>query len=362
MIFVKFLHQAALVAVAMAVGALANAQAADPAVPITAITAQKIAAGVVSAVEQNYVFPDRASAIAQVIRGKMASGSYASIRTAQELTQQLETDLRSVNGDKHLIVSFSATPTNALPISAPADDATELERRFASYGNNGFVKAERLEGNIGYLDISGFLKPDTLREVTTAAFGFIADTSALIIDMRRNGGGWPAGVAWVSSYLFHDRVHLNDLRHREADRTEEFWTTPEVPGRKYADRPVYVLTSKSTFSGGEEFAYNLQALKRAVVVGETTRGGAHPVKPFRLDDHFQVWVPFARAVNPLTRGNWEGRGVQPDVEVPADKALATAYLAALRAARANEQDALISADQDRAIAAALSSASTANPQ
>ncbi|MFM9925525.1 S41 family peptidase [Variovorax sp. H27-G14] len=352
MIVKKNSFPALLLMAALAVGGIAHAQIADPPVPIDASAVRKIASDVAAAVEQNYVFPDRAFEMAKLIRGKLEAGSYAAIGTSQDLRQQLEADLRSVNGDKHLAVFFNAVPN---PIPSSTEETTEQERRFNSYANNGFVKAERLEGNVGYIDIRGFSKPEFLKDATAAAFGFVGDTAALIIDMRQNGGGWPAGVAWITSYLFTDRVHLNDLQHREGNRIEEFWTTADAPGRKYADRPVYVLTSKNTFSAGEEFTYNLQALKRAVVVGEATGGGAHPVKPFQLNDHFQVWIPFARSVNPVTKQNWEGRGVAPDVNVAAEKALDTAYLAALKAARAKEKNALIAADQDRAIATVLSS-------
>lgn len=132
-------------------------------------------------------------------------------------------------------------------------------------------------------------------------------------------------VAYVSSYLFDRRTHLNDLYTRSTGETRAFWTRDRVPGRRFGGaRPVYVLTSARTFSGAEEFAYNLQALKRATLVGEVTGGGAHPVRGRRIDAHFLIGVPFARAVNPVTRTNWEGVGVAPDVRVPAGEALARA--------------------------------------
>jgi C-terminal processing protease CtpA/Prc len=139
-------------------------------------------------------------------------------------------------------------------------------------------------------------------------------------------------VALICSYLFpgHERVHLNDLYWREGDRTEQFYTLPYVPGRRYLDKEVYVLTSKRTFSGAEEFTYNLKNLKRATIVGEATGGGAHPGGTRRVTDHFAVWVPGGRAINPITKTNWEGTGVTPDVAVPADQALATAHLMALK--------------------------------
>jgi C-terminal processing protease CtpA/Prc len=147
----------------------------------------------------------------------------------------------------------------------------------------------------------------------------------LIIDLRDNGGGRPDMVAYLSSYLFDSRTHLNDLWTRRTDKTEEFWTRDTIPGRRFGGvKPVYVLTSAQTFSGGEEFTYNLKNLKRATIVGETTGGGAHPVSGHRIDEHFRIDVPFARAINPITHTNWEGVGVTPDVVVPAKDALDTA--------------------------------------
>jgi C-terminal processing protease CtpA/Prc len=154
---------------------------------------------------------------------------------------------------------------------------------------------------------------------------FLAGTRALIIDLRENGGGSPAMVALVTSYLFDRRTHLNDLWTRATNKTEEFWTRDSVAGRRFGgEKPVYVLTSSNTFSGGEEFTNNLKVLKRATIVGETTGGGAHPVRSRRIDDHFFIGVPFARAINPITRTNWEGVGVEPDTKVPAAAALETA--------------------------------------
>jgi len=128
-------------------------------------------------------------------------------------------------------------------------------------------------------------------------------------------------VAGISSYLFAEPTHLNDLYNRKEDKTTEYWTLRDVPGPRFADKPVFVLTSKRTFSGAEEFAYNLKNLKRATIIGETTGGGAHPVSGHRIDDHFMIGVPFARAINPISKTNWEGTGVEPDIKVPASEAL-----------------------------------------
>ena len=204
-------------------------------------------------------------------------------------------------------------------------------RRFCGVINGGFEKVERLDGNVGLLKFNGFLPPEFAGDTAVAAMNFLASSDALIVDLRENGGGDPAMVALICSYLFGaEPVHLNDLYFRPANETHQYWTLSFVPGKHYGEKPVYVLTSRNTFSGAEEFTYNLKTRKRATIVGETTGGGANPGGPERIDDHFQVFVPSGRAINPVTKINWEGTGVTPDVAVPADQAFHTAYLRALK--------------------------------
>jgi C-terminal processing protease CtpA/Prc len=154
---------------------------------------------------------------------------------------------------------------------------------------------------------------------------FVANSDALIVDLRDNGGGDPKMVQYLCSYLFSKPTHINDLWERKSGKTEEYWTSATVPGKRFGDdKPVFVLTSKRTFSGAEEYTYDVKNQKRATVVGETTGGGAHPVSGHRADEHFMIGVPGARAINPVTHTNWEGTGVEPDVKVPAADALTTA--------------------------------------
>jgi C-terminal processing protease CtpA/Prc len=165
------------------------------------------------------------------------------------------------------------------------------------------------------------MDPEICGPTVAAAMNFLAHVDALVIDLRANGGGDPKMVAYISSHLFAEPTHLNDLYNRKEDKTTEYWTLRDVPGARLADKPVFVLTSKRTFSGAEEFAYNLKNLKRATIIGETTGGGAHPVSGHRIDDHFIIGVPDARAINPISKTNWEGTGVEPDIKVPASEAL-----------------------------------------
>jgi hypothetical protein len=172
---------------------------------------------------------------------------------------------------------------------------------------------------------------------------FVANTDAMIFDMRRNGGGNPEMVRFICSYLFKEPTHLNTLCWRENDRRVEFWTITDLPGPSLADVPAFVLTSGYTFSGAEEFTYDLKTRRRATIVGETTGGGANPGGTFPLNDRFNAFIPTGRAVNPVTGTSWEGVGVEPDVACAADAALDTALGLAREAAeahrRAREQEA-----------------------
>jgi C-terminal processing protease CtpA/Prc len=263
-----------------------------------------------AALDRSYVFPELAPRMAQHVRAREKAGEYAALTGGREFARALTAHLQEVSRDKHLRVIVG-------------DEGSFRARTQPADGKHGIEKVERLPGNVGYLELRGFhgTTPEASAAMS-AAMSSLADADVLIFDLRRNGGGSPQMVALVSSYLFDRPVHLNSLYWRERDRTDEFWTTREVAGSRFGERkPVYVLTSKRTFSGAEEFSYNLKALKRATLVGETTGGGAHPGALRRLNDRFAIFVPTGRAINPITKGNWEGTGVAPDVEVAADQAL-----------------------------------------
>ena len=304
----------------------------------------------VKALNENYIFPEVAKKMEQVVRERMKRKEYDNITSAEKFAGMLTTHFQEVSRDKHLRVRYS----HEIVQNYGQQQASPEQRTWASVRNFGFEKVERLDGNIGYLELRGFMSAEMAGETAAAAMSFLANTDALIIDLRRNGGGQPQMVALLSSYLFDKPTHLNDIYFRSDNRTEEFWTHETVAGKRYGQsKPVYVLTSSYTFSGAEEFSYNLKNLKRATIIGETTGGGAHPVRPHRLNDHFLISVPFARAINPITKINWEGTGVKPDIETPANQALKVAQLAALKKVaektpeqpRANELQNVIAATQ-----------------
>lgn len=279
----------------------------------------------------SYVFSDVAKKLETDIRARLKNKEYDNSTSAKEFAEKLTNDLQSVSHDKHMRVRFSEKP---IPVREKQSEPTEVEKaefsEMMKINNYGFEQAEWMPGNIGYIKFRGFFDPEMGAETVATAMNFVHNTDALIFDLRQNGGGDPAMVALICSYLFGEKpVHLNDLYWREGNKTEEFWTNPKVSGKKYGDKDIYVLTSNRTFSGAEEFSNNLKVLKRGTIVGETTGGGANPGGMFRLNDHFGIFIPTGRAINPITKTNWEGTGVEPDVKVPQEIALKTAYLLAL---------------------------------
>jgi C-terminal processing protease CtpA/Prc len=289
---------------------------------------------------ESYVFPETAKKMETDIRSRAKNKEYDSITSAKAFAVKLTEDLQSVSKDKHLRVRYSY---NIIPVRKDRSEPTAEEKAeftlFNKRTNFGFEKVERLQGNVGYIDLRGFFEPEAGAETVAAAMNFVTNTDALIFDLRQNGGGDPEMVRVICSYLFGNKaVHLNDLYWRKGNKTDEFWTTPTVLGKKYVGKDVYLLTSNRTFSGAEEFSYNLKNLKRATIVGETTGGGANPGGMVRLEDHFGVFVPTGRAINPITKTNWEGTGVEPDIKVPKEQALKTAYLIALNKSLENTKD------------------------
>lgn len=282
---------------------------------------------VIRRLEAHYVFPAVAAKLAGVLRGRLGEGAYAGLGDA-EFATLVTADLQSVNGDKHLRLRHHVDPVAEDGDAATASAEHRLEAALEGFG---IAEVRRLPGNVGYLDTTMLYGPELAGPVITAAMTLLAPADALLLDVRRNRGGHPATSALLQSYLVDQQVHYLDIYEREGDRTTQMWTLPYVPGPRFGGtKPIWVLTSSQTFSGGEDLAFSLQRQGRAKTVGETTRGGAHPREQYKVDTYLDVTVSIARSFDPETGENWEGVGVRPDIAVDADRAFDTAYALALR--------------------------------
>lgn len=336
---------------------LSGLLAQKPVAPSTLDSATRVAVinGAIEHMQSAYIFADVAEKMAADLRTRLANKEYDAVVDPKAFAETLTRDLQSVSHDKHLRIIFDP---NGLAQRGGPPTAEERARQLAEERrrNFGFDRVERLDGNVGYIDLRGFSGTPESRGPAVAAMNLLADTDALIFDLRRNGGGSPFMIGILSSYLFTEVVHLNDFYVRETDSKREFFTTADVEGRRYGkDKPVYVLTSNRTFSAAEEFTYNLKNLQRATIVGETTGGGAHPGGVRRITDHFGIWLPNGRAINPITKTNWEGTGIEPHIKVAAEQALTAAHLDALKKVRATVTDQRHLDQLDAAIAALTNS-------
>jgi hypothetical protein len=301
----------------------------DPETIAAPMTAAEVVQAIADQLRSMYVLPERAEQAAGLLEARLAAGEYDGLAEA-ELAELLTDQLQQVCSDKHLQVLAHEAPQPGQSAGPEAPAERPAWRKPESLHNYGIVAVERLDGNVGYIDLRGIARPENAGQAIAAAMQLVAGTDALILDLRNNGGGSPDGVVvWCSYLLDGAGIHLNDIHVRQGGQLRQFWSLGYLPGDRYTDRPVYVLSSGQTFSGGEDLCYTLQALGRAKVIGETTGGGAHPTTQVPISPTIAVAVPFARSVNPVTGTNWEGTGVTPDIAVPAKQAYDVAYRLAL---------------------------------
>lgn len=293
-----------------------------------AATRRAIVAEIAKAMRDDYVEPAAGARAAAAIEQASAAGAYDSLDTPAAFAQRLTADLYAVAHDKHLRVDAPGEAAQAgAPALPPPSDA-------------GVVRADRLAGDIGYIELVAFPPPGALKGPLDRAMAALAGTRALVIDMRRNHGGAPLGVAYLVSFFVNSKapVHVMDILWRKSGTPDygvnQDFTTPTPTS--YLGKPVYVLTSANTFSGGEEFCYDMQSLKLGVLVGETTGGGANPGGGRPLDAGLVIFVPTGKARSPVTGTSWEGVGVKPDIAVPAGAALKTALIKLGRSPRSGE--------------------------
>lgn len=314
----------------------------QPDMTMTAAGRQELVDRLATEVDRRYVFPETAGKVAKALREQHRRGAYEGITSACQLAETLTRQMQEVGGDRHLRVSYSdaaLASRNAHAEPPPEQAAQRLEMMRSS--NFGVAKIERLPFNIGYLELDGFFSARDAAGTLAAAMTVLAHTDALVIDLRNNGGGDAATSLLLSSYFLDKRTHLGDFRYREGGRVEQRWSLDVVPGIRYGQKKaVFILTSRSTFSAAEDFAYALKNLGRATIVGETTGGGANSGQDLRLSPHFSAFMPVSRMVSPVTQSNWEGSGVAPHLAVCAARALDRAQLAILGGWMASEPDAV----------------------
>jgi hypothetical protein len=290
---------------------------------LDATARQRVIAGAVANIKKYYDYPEVAEKLADALLGHEQKGDDV-VEDGAAFAELLTRQMKEVSHDSQLMMRYSAVPTTDWPPQGRTPETMARYKKALEENNCFFDKIEILAHNIGYMKLDGFPDPSICERKAAAAMASLNATDAIIFDLRDNTGGYPKMVALIATYLFDHPTHLNDMYDRGSNSTEESWTLPPVTGNRLADKPAYVLTSSKTFSAGEEFSYDLKMLKRATIVGEATSGRSHIPIGRRIDDHFEIRVPDRRSINPISKTDWEGPGVQPDVEVKAEDALKTA--------------------------------------
>ncbi len=307
-----------------------SAQQMQAPIPVNKMQMTTIVTGLSKEVKANYVYEDLGIKMGDFITSQLNAGKYDNLSSMQEFLKTLHDDLVSISHDKHFNIQYNPERAKELKNGDTPDMPRDNEDDLMKKDNYAFKKVEILPGNIAYIDLRMFFFNEDSKKTADAVMNFVSNADAVIFDLRNNSGGDPNMVRYLTSYLYSSKpVHLNDLYNRVENKTEEFWTLENVPGKRIPNVPVYVLTSSFTFSGAEEFSYNLKNLKRATIIGETTGGGANPVRGFAISNEVVARIPIARAISPITKTNWEGTGVSPDVSVPAPDALNKAMSMAL---------------------------------
>jgi hypothetical protein len=294
--------------------------------PLTPHQRSKAIEDIATAFEQIYVFPDVGNTVASDLRMRLRRGDYEHVAESEDLAKLLSAHIDAICHDAHTQVAYFADDQLAAP---PPTDPAAVKRRSeerlakAAAENFDFAVPRRLDGNISLIKFDGFYRAAEVGPLVQKYMNEAADADALIFDLRENGGGSPEIIALIASYLFDDQpVHLYDQSNRRERTDVQVWTDPTVPGKRFGStKPVFVLTSASTYSAAENFAYTLQQLKRATVVGEKTRGGAHGAFGRPVTSHLVPFIGTSRTVNAVSHADWDRTGVIPDAAVPATDAL-----------------------------------------
>jgi len=314
---------------AMLLFAMLAAGAAVPAQTLNADEKKAAVQAIAKAFEADYVYPERGLKMAELLRRNAAAGKYDSLAGGRELAREMTRDLFSICADRHAVVAYLPERILKRKNGDPAKLAAE-ELQAARRDNFGFQEARVLDGNVGYLKLSSFDGSAEAFTAAAAAMQFLCHCEALVLDVRFNPGGDAAMVQFLASYFLEGApVLLDELHYRRNGRVEQLWSLPFVPGNKLAGTDLYILVDAYTFSSAEGLAYDLQSLRKAVIVGEPSVGGAHAVETQTVLDSYLLFMPVAFSKNPVTGTNFQGKGVQPDVKISGENAVQKTHIHAL---------------------------------
>ena len=283
-------------------------------------------------IQDFYIYPNVAKKTSEHLYKQYEAGYFDKCKDNETFATVLTESVQSVNKDKHMRI-MSNEPYIAPQNNLEAKSAHRMGQinNYRSL-NHGFKELKIMEGNVAYLDLRMFAPMEKAKKIADAYMKLLSLSDAVIIDLRHNGGGNPSMVQYLCSYFFDKKLHLNSLYYREGDRTEEFWTLEEVGGKKLVDIPLFIMIGEETFSGAEEFSYNMQTQKRATLIGQTSAGAANPGGTRGINENLSVFIPTGRAINPITNTSWEGVGVQPEIRTKKEETLEQAHMLARKAA------------------------------
>lgn len=281
---------------------------------------------VAEVVDREYFDPAVAAKVASYLRKRLAEKGYDGVKTPESLAEKITRDMFETTQDKHLAVT-AVKERSQTTTAKESDDTRRLDARRTNFG---VQRVEILAGNVGYLNLTAFYRPEEAREAISTAMKMLRSADALIIDMRENSGGSPDTVAILASYVFDTpALPLFDIVPRSGNESRKYKTLESGLPDRNGVRPVYVLTAEQTFSAGEGLAFLLQERSRAEIIGEQTAGAANPGRPYPVNAYLEVTVPNGKIRTAVSGKNWEGKGVTPNVTVPANDALRTAHTRAL---------------------------------
>jgi hypothetical protein len=291
---------------------------------LTPAERHRIIQSTIDSLKQHYADPNTAAKIADTLTAHEKRGDYSKINDPAAFAERLTSEMRDTSNDQNLIVAYS--PSSLSELSSPSPERQAAYRTLMESNHCTFEKVAILPRNVGYFKLNSFPDPSVCGPQAADAMEALNDASAVIFDLRDNTGGFPAMVMQIANFLFDHPEYMYNPRE---NTTERCWTHP-IPGSKLTDKPVYILTSSRTASAAEHFTYDLKMLKRATVIGEKTAGAAHAGTFHRLDDHYGIGLTEVKPINPFSRHDWSGVGIEPDVNAKPGEALATAQRLASR--------------------------------